>query len=59
MISSAVGEQLMNLVDLRAELVELCDRAELAVDVAGVVDLLAEEVDSRLIDGAGDGKAGP
>ncbi len=33
--------------------------AEAPVDVAGVIDLVAEDVDGLPIDGAGDGDAAP
>ncbi len=56
--SGAVAEQLVYLVDLGAELVELGEGAEAPVDVAGVVDLVAEDVDSLRVDGAGHGESG-
>ncbi len=48
----------MHLVDLGAELVELGEGAEAPVDVAGVVDLVAEDVDGLGVDGAGHGEPG-
>ena len=46
-------------MDLAAELVELGEGAEAAVDVAGLVDLVAEDVDGLWVDGAGHGEPGP
>jgi hypothetical protein len=57
--TGAVAEQAVDLIDLRSELIEQSDAAEAPVDVAGVVDLLAEEVDSLTIDRAGEGESGP
>jgi hypothetical protein len=53
-----VGQQLLHLVDLGAELVELGQRAESPVDMTGVVDLVAEDFHGGAVDGASDGKPG-
>jgi hypothetical protein len=55
-VESAVAQQIGNLLDGAAELVQDGDPAEAAVDVAGVLDLLAEQVDGCGVDGAGDGQ---
>ena len=56
--SGAVSQELLYLVDLGAKLVKLGEGAEAAVEVAGVVDLVAEDLDGLLVDGAGYGESG-
>jgi hypothetical protein len=48
----------MHLVDLGAELVELSDGTETPVNAAGIVDLVAEDVDGLCVDGAGHSESG-
>ena len=47
----------MHLVDLGAEQVELSEGAEAPVNVAGVIDLMAEDLDGFMVDGAGCGES--
>jgi hypothetical protein len=57
--SGAVGQEVLHLVDLGAELVKLSESAESPVNAAGVIDLVAEDLDGFLVEGAGHGEPAP
>jgi hypothetical protein len=48
----------LHLVDLGSELVKLSESAESPVNAAGVIDLVAEDLDGFLVEGAGHGESG-